>query len=694
VKPSPPRAKVIPHISTVHGDPRVDDYFWMRDKADADVIAYLRAENAYTESVMKPTEDLQQTLYREIVGRIKETDLTVPVRRDDYFYYTRTEQGKQYSIYCRQRGSLEAGEQVLLDGNLLAEGHGYSRVGVFSVSPNHELLAYSLDVVGDEDYKIQVKDLTSGELLSDEIPNTYYTLEWANDNRTFFYTTLDESRRPYKVFRHTLGVHKDELVYHENDPRFSLHLSKAKSDAYVFIAIDSAVTSEIRYLPAGEPEAEFRVLILREHEVEYSVAHHEQWFYVVTNDGAKTFRMMRTPVANPGKHDWEEVIAARPEVTLEGAEAFRDHLIVYEREGGLPKIRVHDFRTGVLHYIDFPEPVYTASGAANPEYNSKLFRFNYTSLVTPASVFDYDMETRERELKKQYEVLGGYDPARYESERIHATAPDGVHVPVSLVYRKGLARDGSAPALMYGYGAYGHSSDPAFNSDRLSLLDRGFVFAIAHVRGGADLGRPWHDNGKLLKKKNTFYDFIACAESLIGGRYTSPDRFAIIGGSAGGLLMGAVANLRPELFGVIVAKVPFVDTLNTMLDPTLPLTISEYEEWGNPEQKEFYNYIRSYSPYDNIEPKAFPKILATGGLNDPRVSYWEPAKWVAKLRVLKTNDSLLLLKINLDSGHFGASGRYERMKETAFDYAFILHALGVLPLATAPVTVAALREDE
>ncbi len=689
MQPEPPRAKIIPHISTVHGDSRVDNYFWMRDKNDADVMRYLRDENTHTEAVMKPVEGLQQKLYEEIVGRIKETDLTVPVRRDDYFYYTRTEQGKQYAIYCRKRGSLDAPEQVLLDGNLLAEGHGYSLVGVFSVSPDHRLLAYSLDVVGDEDYKIQVKDLTTGELLSDEIPNTYYTLEWANNNRTFFYTTLDESRRPYKVFRHTLGVHKDELVYHETDARFSVHVSKTKSNAFVLIAIDSAVTSEIRYLPAGDPGGEFRIVIPREHEVEYSIAHHEDWFYVVTNDGAKTFRMMRTPSTNPGKENWEEVIPARAEVTLEGAEAFRDHLVVYEREDGLPKIRIDEFKTGASHYIEFPEPVYTASGGPNPEYDSKLFRFNYTSLITPASVFDYDMETRERELKKQYEVLGGYDPSDYQSERIHATAPDGVRVPVSLVYRKGLRRDGSAPALMYGYGAYGHSSDPAFNSDRLCLLDRGFVFAIAHVRGGGDLGKPWHDDGKLLKKKNTFYDFVACAELLIRERYTAADRLAAIGGSAGGLLMGAVANMRPELFEVIVAKVPFVDVLNTMLDPTLPLTISEYEEWGNPEQKEFYDYIRSYSPYDNIEAKPYPKILATGGLNDPRVSYWEPAKWVAKLRALKTNDSLLLLKTNMDSGHFGASGRYERMKETAFDYAFILHALGLPPVATGPLSVAA-----
>jgi oligopeptidase B len=674
---APPRAKIIPKRIELHGDVRIDNYFWLRDRADADVTAYLEAENSYTEAVMQPTGDLQRKLYAEILGRIKETDLSAPVRRGRYFYYTRTEQGKQYSIYCRKRDSLDNEEEILLDGNVLAEGRDYFRVGVFSVSPDHQLLAFSLDVIGDENYKIQVKNLATGELLPDEIPNTYYTLEWAADNRTFFYTTLDAARRPYKVFRHQLGVYQDELVYHETDARFSLHVGKTKSDEFLLIDSASAVTTEILFLPASSPEEQFRPILPRRQEVEYSVAHHGEWFYITTNEDAPTFRMMRTPVAAPARENWTEVIPKRDEVTLLGAEAFRNHLVIYERESGLPKMRVHDFRSDSSHYIDFPEPVYTASGGANPEFDTTLFRFVYTSLVTPLSVFDYDMDSRQRELKKQYEVLGGYDPALYCSERLFATAPDGVRVPVSLVHRRDVTRDGSAPALLYGYGAYGHSSDPTFNSDRLSLLDRGFVYAIAHVRGGADLGKPWHDDGKLLKKKNTFTDFIACAELLIAERYTSAGRLAAIGGSAGGLLMGAVTNMRPELFHVIVAKVPFVDVLNTMLDPTLPLTIAEYEEWGDPQQREYYEYIRSYSPYDNIEPKRYPNILASGGLNDPRVSYWEPAKWVAKLRAIKTGDSLLLLKMNMDSGHFGASGRYERIKETAFDYAFMLHALGI-----------------
>ena len=523
----PPRAKTTPHRLETHGDVRIDNYFWLRDRSDPEVIEYLKAENEYTESVMKPTEELQRKLYGEILGRIKETDLSVPVRRDEYLYYTRTEQGKQYAIYCRKRGSLEADEEILLDGNLLAEGHGYARVGVFSVSPDHQLLAYSLDVIGDEDYKVQVKNLATGELLADEIPNTYYTLEWAADNRTFFYTTLDAARRPYKVFRHRLGVHQDELVYHETDARFSLHIGKTKSDEFVLIDSSSAVTTEVLYLPAGSPEGEFHAVLPRRQEVEYSIAHHGDSFYVTTNEDARTFRMMRTPVADPGRHNWVEVIAARPETTLGGAEAFRHHLVIYERENGLPRIRIRDFRTDSTHYIDFPEPVYSVSGGPNPDFNSKVFRFIYTSLVTPLSVFDYDMDSRERELKKQYEVLGGYDPSLYRSERLFATAPDGVRVPVSVVHRADLKRDGAAPALMYGYGAYGHSSEPSFNSDRLSLLDRGFVFAIAHVRGGADLGKPWHDEGKLLKKKNTFTDFVAVR------RVASPRRLYIAGAARG-----------------------------------------------------------------------------------------------------------------------------------------------------------------
>ncbi len=656
---------------------RVDNYFWLRNRSDPEVIAFLEAENRYTEEVMAPTKPLQENLYQEILGRIQETDVSVPVKRDDYFYYTRTEAGKAYSIQCRKRGSLEAPEEILLDANALAEGQKYFRLGNFAVSPDHRLLAYSTDLEGDETYTIQVKNLVTGELLPDRIANTYYTLEWANDNRTFFYTVLDETKRPYRAFRHELGVEPDVLVYQEDDGRFSLGLGKTRSRRFVFIELASPLTSELRYLEAGDPRAEFRVMLPRRQDVEYDASHHGEYFYIRTNDRAKNFRLMRTEVGDPSSENWHEVIPARADVTIEGVDSFEDHLVIYERERGLETICIRDGMGGFSHYVDFPEPVYTVSAAGNAEYQTNLLRFNYTSLVTPTSVFDYDVRTRQRELKKQYEVRGGYDASQYQSERIFAKAPDGVEVPISLVYRRGFERNGSSPLLLYGYGAYGHSIDPRFSSDRLSLLDRGMIFAIAHIRGGAELGEVWHDQGKLLQKKNTFSDFIAGAEHLISERYTSPDRLAIMGGSAGGLLMGAVLNARPELFHAAIAKVPFVDTLNTMLDPTLPLTMSEYEEWGNPEEKQYYDYIRSYSPYDNVAPREYPTMLVTGGLNDPRVSYWEPAKWVAKLRELKKDSNVLLLKTNMGSGHFGPSGRYEGIKEVAFDYAFLLKSLGI-----------------
>ena len=493
---------------------------------------------------------------------------------------------------------------------------------------------------GDETYTIQVKDLSTGELLPDRIPNTYYSLEWANDNRTFFYTVLDAAKRPYRAFRHELGAESDTLVYQEDDARFNLGLAKTRSRRFIFIELASPLTSELRYLEADAPAGEFRVMLPRRQDVEYDASHHGEYFYIRTNDQAKNFRLMRTEVNNPSSENWHEVIPARAAVTIEGVDSFEDHIVVYERERGLEQICIRDGDGALSHYIDFPEPVYSVGATGNAEYKTNLLRFNYTSLVTPASVFDYNVQTRTRELKKQYEVRGGYDASQYKSERIFAKAPDGVEVPISLVYRRGFERNGASPLLLYAYGSYGHSIDPRFSSDRLSLLDRGLVYAIAHIRGGAEMGEEWHDHGKLLEKKNTFTDFIACAEHLLAERYTSTDRLAIMGGSAGGLLMGAVLNLRPELFHAVVAKVPFVDVLNTMLDPTLPLTIGEYEEWGNPEQEDFYHYIRSYSPYDNVTPRAYPAMLVTAGLNDPRVSYWEPAKWVAKLRELKTDSNV------------------------------------------------------
>lgn len=675
--PGPPIAKVVPKEITVHGDTRVDPYFWLRDRKDPDTIAYLEAENQYTSAQMKHTESLQEKLYAEMLGRIKQTDLSVPLKRDDYFYYTRTEEGKQYAIYCRRHGTLDSSEEILLDGNALAEERKYFRVGNFSVSPNHRLLAYSADFEGDESYTIRVKDLVSGELLPDEIANTYYSLEWANDNATFFYTVLDSALRPYKIFRHTLGVTEDPLVHHETDERFTVSLSKTRSRAYIFIDIGSPVTSEVRYLSTDQPNAEFQVLLPRVQDVEYDVTHHGHSFFIRINDSAKTFRVVEAPVKDPSKENWKEVIPGREGITVESVTAFQDYWVTEERHRGLIQIHIRSFGTGREHSIEFPEPVYSAGVGPNAEFNTHLLRFNYMSLVTPASVFDYDLETRERQLMKQQDVLGGYDPALYESERIYATAPDGIQVPISMVYKNAFIRDGTAPMLLYGYGSYGISIDATFASDRLSLLDRGFVYAIAHIRGGGDLGKPWHEDGRMLKKKNTFTDFIACAELLAAEKYTSADRLAIMGGSAGGLLMGAVINMRPELFGAVVAMVPFVDSLNTALDASLPLTVGEYEEFGNPNEKVYYDYMKSYAPYDNVAAHAYPAILITAGLNDPRVSYWEPAKWAAKLRALKTDDHLLLLKTNLGSGHFGASGRYEHLKETAFNYAFILHVLCV-----------------
>jgi oligopeptidase B len=658
---------------TVHGDTRIDNYFWLRDRKDPDTIRYLEAENTYTKEKLQHTEALQAALYSEMLGRIQQTDLSVPVKRDEYFYYTRTEEGKQYAIHCRKKGS--GPEEILLDCNQLAEGHKYFRLGAFIASPNHRLLAYSVDFEGDEKYTVRVKNLDTVELLADEIPNTSYTLEWAADNATFFYTTLDEALRPYKVFRHALGAKEDPLIYHEADERFTLDLSSTRSRAYIFININSSLTSEVRYLRKDEPTGEFRILLPRVYETEYDATHHGDSFFIRTNDGAKGFRVVEAPIANRAKANWREIIPGREGITIESVTAFQDYLVTEERHRGLTHICIRDMRTSAQHSIEFPEPVYTAELGANAEFCTKLLRFHYSSLVTPASVYDYNMETRERELKKQQAVLGGYDPQLYQSERIYAAAPDGVEVPISLVYKKGFMRDGRAPMLLYGYGSYGISIEPSFSSDRLSLLDRGFVYAIAHIRGGMDLGKPWHETGRLFKKKNTFTDFIACAEKLIAEKYTSPDRLGIMGRSAGGLLMAGVVNLRPDLFAAVVAGVPFVDSLNTALDASLPLTVGEYEEFGDPRQKEFYDYMKSYAPYENVTPQAYPAIFVTAGLNDPRVSYWEPAKWVAKLRAMKTGDGLLLLRTNLGSGHFGASGRYEYLKETAIEYAFLLDVL-------------------
>ncbi len=680
--PAPPVAARVAARFDLHGDLRIDPYYWLRDGTDPEVIRYLEAENRYTAAAMRPAEALQEKIFQEIVGRIKETDLTVPARVGDYFYYIKTEQGKQYPIWCRKEGSTDGPEELLLDGNVLGRGEKYFRVGVFEMSPNQNLLAYSIDTAGDESYTLFVKDLETGELLEDRVPNTYYSVHWANDNRTLFYNVIDPlTKRPYKLFRHKLGAapESDVVVYHETDEAFALNLTKTKSRQYLFIELESAITTEMRYLRAGEPDGEFRVMERRRHDVEYDAVHQGDYFYIRVSDSGRNFRLVRAPVESPSSENWEEVVPHRAEVLLEAAEAFHDHLVLVEREDGLRRLRIRRFDAlDTIHEVGFAEPAFAVSLNSNPEFDTWILRYTYTSLVTPSRVFDYDMETGERLLLKQTEVLGGYDPGQYESERVFAQAPGGVRIPISLVYRKGTEMDERNPLLLYGYGSYGASIDAAFAPDRLSLLDRGFVYAIAHVRGGAEMGRHWHDEGKMLCKKNTFADFIACAEHLIQERYTSADRLAIMGGSAGGLLVGAALNMRPELFHAAVAKVPFVDVLNTMLDTSLPLTVGEFDEWGNPQEEKFYTYIKSYSPYDNVNGhQRYPHLLVTAGLNDPRVSYWEPAKWVAKLRSVKRDSNLLLLKTNMGAGHFGASGRYEQWKERAFDWAFLLTAFGI-----------------
>ena len=675
---NPPVAKIIPKTDTLHGDIRVDNYFWLREKTNPEVIAHLEAENKYMEAMTAHTKPFQEKLYQEMLGRIVETDLDVPERLDDYFYYTRTEEGKQYPIHCRKKGTLDAPEEVLLDVNKEAVGFEHFDVGSFEVSPNHLRLVYAVDTTGAEEYTIYVRDLSTGKNFPDTIPNTY-SIEWAGDNKTIFYTTLDAAHRPYRLWKHSLGTDpaSDAMVYEEKDESFYLDISSTKSKQYILLALGSISSSEYRYIRSDSPDSEWKMIAPRRKDVEYSVDHHGDRFYIVTNDGAKNFKVVFAPASDPGVANWTEFLPHRDAVKVDGVESFANHMVVYERENGLLKMRIIELKTGDFHYVDFPEPVYTFSGANNPEFDTEIVRFTYNSLVTPKSVFDYNMSSKARELMKEYEVKGGYDRTQYTSERIFATATDGVKVPISIVYKKGVALDGSEPLLLYAYGSYGATTDPGFSSNRLSLLNRGVIFAMAHIRGGGEMGRQWYDNGKLLKKKNTFTDYIACAEHLIALKYTSADRLAAYGGSAGGLLMGAVVNMRPDLFKVVFASVPFVDVINTMLDESIPLTVIEFDEWGNPKKKEFYDYMLSYSPYDQTKAQDYPHILIDAGLNDPRVGYWEPAKWVAKLRSLKTDKNELVFKIEMGAGHAGSSGRYDYLKDIAFEYAFILDHLGI-----------------
>ncbi len=669
-----PKAEKIPYVHSLHGDERIDPYFWMRDRQNPAVIAYLEAENAYTEATMQHTQLLQTTLYKEMLSRIQETDLSVPYRDGDYYYYSRTEAGQAYAIHCRKKGSLDAAEEILLDENLLAAGYEFFELGTFEISPDHRLLAYSVDTSGAELYTLFFLDLNTRELYSETIPETYYSFAWGNDCQTVFYTQVDAAHRPFKLFRHQLNtaIEADTLVYHEPDDSYYLDIDKTRSEAYLIMSLSSKITSEIHYLEADHPTGEFQIVRPRTVGVEYDVEHHNDVFYIVTNDDAINFKLMSAPVRSPGLENWQTVIPHRPDVMLLDVSAFIDHLVIYERAAGLPQIRVRKLSTEQEHYMTFPEPTYEVGEGANPDFNTKTLRFSYTSLVTPASVFDYDLDTQARELKKETPVLGGYDRTQYVSERVQAIAPDGTAIPLSLIYKKGTAQNGENPLLMSGYGSYGYTYPDNFSSVRLSLLDRGVVLAIAHIRGGSELGRKWYEDGKFLQKKNTFTDFIACAEYLIQQQWTSAKHLAISGGSAGGLLMGAVVNARPDLFKAVVAQVPFVDVVSTILDTSLPLSAMEWEEWGNPNDKEYYDYMKSYSPYDNVEAKDYPAMLITAGLNDPRVSYWEPAKWTAKLRDLKTDHNVLLLKINMGAGHAGVSGRYEQLKEVAFEYAFLL----------------------
>ncbi|MDP9392226.1 MAG: S9 family peptidase [Actinomycetota bacterium] len=696
---APPVARKVPHERVHHGDTFVDDYEWLRDKGSAETITYLEGENAYTEAQTAHLADLREQIFTEIKTRTQETDLTVPSRLGDWWYYSRTVEGQQYPLHCRTAARpddwtpprLEAavdvpGEQLLLDGNALAAGHDYFSLGAFSVSTDGNLLAFSTDFVGDERYTLQVKDLRTGELLPDQVRNTLHGATWDLKGTTLFYVTVDEAWRPHKVWRHMLGTDSslDVVVHEETDERFWVSVGRTRSDRFLMVVSGSKTTTEFRVLEADDPTGEFRVFAPRRQGVEYSLEHAvvagEDRFLVLHNDGAVNFALAEAPVDAGGPESWRPVIAPDDAVRLEDVEAFAGHLAISQRRAGLTQVRVIPLGKdgyGAGWEIDFAEPLYTVATAGNPEFAQPTLRIAYTSFVTPTSVYDYDVRTRELTLLKQTPVLGGFDPADYEQHREWATAPDGTRIPISLVCRRGTARTGDNPAVLYGYGAYESSIDPSFGIPRLSLLDRGIVFAVAHVRGGGEMGRRWYDEGKLLAKRNTFTDFVACARHLVARGWTRHDRMVAHGGSAGGLLMGAVANMAPDIVAGIVAEVPFVDALTSILDPTLPLTVPEWEEWGNPlEDPEVYAYMKSYSPYENVTAQDYPAILAITSLNDTRVLYVEPAKWVARLRALATGDAPVLLKTEMEAGHGGPSGRYDAWRERAFSYAWIVDRLG------------------
>lgn len=675
----PPVATKKPKELTTHGDVRVDNYYWLNERENQEVIDYLNAENDYTTAKLKHTEDFQKALFEEMKGRIKEDDQSVPYFYNGYWYITRYEKGLEYPVFSRKKDSLENEEEILIDQNELAINHAYHALGGMQVSPNNLLMAFGEDTVSRRIYTIRFKDLESGEVLEDVLQNTTGNVAWANDNKTVFYTQKDESLRSYKIFRHVLGTPQSEDVeiFHEADETFNTGVYRSKSGAYIIIGSGATVSNEYRFLSADTPLGEFTVFQPRERHLEYSIAHYKDHFYVLTNLDAKNFRLMRTSVNATEKPNWEEVIPHRDDVLLEDLELFEDYLVLGERKNGLTGLHVMAWDGSQDYYIPFNDAAYVVFTTVNRDYNTHLLRYGYSSLTTPATQYEFNMKTKEQTLLKQQEVVGGHNPEDYHAERLYVTAKDGAKVPVSLVYKKGMEKNGQNPVLLYGYGSYGYSIDPSFSSIRLSLLNRGFVFAIAHIRGSETMGRAWYEDGKLLNKRNTFTDFNDCAEHLIQEKFTSSEHLYAMGGSAGGLLMGAIMNMRPDLYNGIVASVPFVDVVTTMLDESIPLTTGEFDEWGNPKDPTYYDYMKSYSPYDNVTAQDYPNVLVTTGLHDSQVQYWEPAKWVAKLRDLKTDDNLLLLHTNMEAGHGGASGRFEVLKEVAMEYAFMLDLEGI-----------------
>ncbi len=673
----PPVAKKVPKELTIHGDTRVDNYYWLNERENPEVIDYLNAENAYTSAVMKHTEALQEEIYDEIKSKIKQDDESVPYKKNGYYYYTRTVPETEYFLVCRKKGNLDAEEEVMLDVNKLAQGHSFFQLGGTAVSEDNKILAYGVDTVSRRKYTVHFKNLETGENLSDEIALTTGGVVWANDNKTVFYVLKDTvTLRSATIMKHTLGTptENDEVVYFEADDTFNAFIFKTKSKKYLMIGSESTLTSEYRFLDADTPNGTFKIIQPRTRGLEYQVDHFGNDFYIRTNLDAKNFKLVKTPVTATEKSNWKDVIRGRYDVYFSDFDIFKDYLVVTERIEGINHFRVVSWK-GEEYFISFDEDVYTVYSSINPEFDTDLFRFSYTSLTTPSSVFDFNLKTKERTLLKEQPVLGGFDKNNYETKRMYATATDGTKIPMTLVYQKGLEKNGNNPTLIYGYGSYGYTMDPAFRLSILPLLDRGFVYAIAHIRGGQINGRQWYEDGKLLKKMNTFTDFNDCAQFLIDDGYTSSEKLFAMGGSAGGLLMGAIINLKPNLYKGVIAAVPFVDVVTTMLDESIPLTTGEFDEWGNPKEEKYYYYMKSYSPYDNVEAKSYPAMLVTTGLHDSQVQYFEPAKWVAKLRDMKTDDNMLIFKINMDYGHVGASGRFEWIKETALEYAFILDQL-------------------